>query len=135
MLLVLGRPVWILPTVVLIVALHFLPMPAIFGRTIDYHLGAVMLLVAGVGLALAAQPQVEWAVVWGVTGTGAAAVTSAYGLYMVLAARATMARHSVEAAVRDRPRLPERAPQASAPAASASSNCATSAVKNGARTS
>ncbi|MER3395153.1 MAG: hypothetical protein RIA38_09325, partial [Microcella pacifica] len=55
---VLGRYVWILPVVALIVAVHFFPMPAIFGRTIDYYLGAVMLVVAGIGLYLAGQPSI-----------------------------------------------------------------------------
>lgn len=82
----LGLWVWILPAVALIVALHFFPMPAIFGRTIDYYLGGAMLIVAVVGLVLAGQ-QMPWQVVCGITGIGAALVTSAYGLYMVLAAR------------------------------------------------
>ena len=80
---VLGRYVWILPVVALIVAVHFFPMPAIFGRTIDYYLGAVMLVVAGIGLYLAGQPSISWQLTWGVTGVGGALVTSAYGLYIV----------------------------------------------------
>ncbi|MGO2112157.1 MAG: hypothetical protein ACTH31_11140, partial [Pseudoclavibacter sp.] len=48
----LGLWVWILPAVVLIVALHFFPMPWIFRRTIDFYLGSAMLIVAMVGLYL-----------------------------------------------------------------------------------
>ena len=72
--------------VALIVALHFFPMPAIFGRTIDYYLGSVMLVAAIAGLVLAAQAA-DWQVVWAVTGAGGAMVTSAYGGYLVWYAR------------------------------------------------
>ena len=82
---VLGQYVWMLPVVVLIVGLHFFPMPAIFGRTVDYYLGGFMLIAAGTGLYLASQTGMDWQVTWGVTGFGAALVTSAYGLYMVRA--------------------------------------------------
>jgi hypothetical protein len=88
---VLGVYIWILPTVALIVAVHFFPMPAIFGRTIDYYLGTAMLIVAAIGLFLAAHPDVNWTVTWGVTGIGAALVTSAYGLYIARTAN-TMLR-------------------------------------------
>lgn len=81
-----GQWVWIMPVVALIVGLHFLPMPAIFGRRIDYYLGSAMLVVAGIGMILTAR-QLPWLQVWALTGIGAAAVTSAYGLYMVLTAR------------------------------------------------
>lgn len=60
----LGRHLWILPTVALVVALHFYPMPAIFGRTIDYYLGTAMLVAAVIGFVLAAQGA-DWQVVCG----------------------------------------------------------------------
>lgn len=52
----LGVWTWIVPVVVLIVALHFFPM-RIFRRTIDYYLGTAMLAVPVVGLYLAGQPR------------------------------------------------------------------------------
>ena len=58
--LVVGRYVWIPPAVALIVALHFFPMPAIFGRMIVYRLGTVMLMVANVGFYLASQSSISW---------------------------------------------------------------------------
>lgn len=88
----LGAFVWILPVVVLVVALHFFPMPAIFGRTIDYYLGSAMLVVAVVGLILATQG-VDWQVVYAVTGFGGALVTSSYGIYIVRSARHTLAAY------------------------------------------
>lgn len=87
-----GLFVWILPAVALVVALHFYPMPAIFGRTIDYYLGTIMLVVAVAGLVLAAAQQ-QWQLVYGVTGLGGALVTSAYGLYIVLSARRTLTEY------------------------------------------
>ena len=60
MFLVVRRYVWIPPAVALIVGLHFFPMPVIFGRTIDYYLGTVMLMVANVGLYLASQSSISW---------------------------------------------------------------------------
>lgn len=87
-----GNWVWILPAVALVVGLHFLPMPAIFGRTIDYYLGTAMLVTAVAGMVLTAH-QVQWQLAWAITGTGGATVTSAYGLYMVLSARRTRRDH------------------------------------------
>ncbi len=86
-----GLQVWILPAVALVVALHFFPMPSIFGRTIDYYLGSAMLLVATVGIVLASNPDVSWQLTWGVTGAGSAMVTSAYGLYIAREGRRVMA--------------------------------------------
>lgn len=88
-----GQWRWIMPVVALIVALHFFPMPAIFGRTIDYYLGSAMLIVAAAGLFLTAQGEWSWAPIWGVTGVGAALVTSTYGLWMLLAARRVQAEY------------------------------------------
>lgn len=51
-------------------------MLVIFGRTIDYYLGTVMLVVALLGLYLSAQPDVEWQTTWGVVGLGGMLVTS-----------------------------------------------------------
>lgn len=87
----LGQWVWILPVAALPVALHFFPMASLFGRTIDYYLGSVMLISSVTGIVLTAQ-QVEWVLVWGITGAGGALVTSAYGLYIVLTARRTLQR-------------------------------------------
>ncbi|WP_104091913.1 hypothetical protein [Arthrobacter sp. GMC3] len=80
---------WIMPIVAGIVALHFFFMPLLFGRTIDYYLGSVMLAFAIVGLLLTSA-QTEWTTVWGVVGVGSACVTSAFGYYMVRAARLTL---------------------------------------------
>ncbi|MDJ0376267.1 hypothetical protein [Cryobacterium sp. PH31-L1] len=87
-----GQYVWILPVVVLIVGLHFFPMPAIFGRTIDYYLGGFMLIIAGTGFYLASQSGIDWQVTSGVTGFGAALVTSAFGLYIVRAGNTALTR-------------------------------------------
>ena len=95
-----GQWQWILPVVALIVALHFFPMPAIFGRTIDYYLGTAMLIVAVVGLYLTAQGDWSWAPTWGITGVGAALVTSTYGLWMLLTATRVRAEYGALASGR-----------------------------------
>lgn len=92
-LIVFDRWEWILPVVVLIVAVHFFPMPSLFERTIDYYLGSVMLLIAGTGIILTSQSSISWTTTWAVTGFGAALVTSAYGLYIDHAARTVFARY------------------------------------------
>lgn len=81
--------IWILPAVTLIVALHFYPMPALFGRSIDYYLGTAMLIAALVGVVLTAQ-SVDWQLVWAITGTSAALVTFSYAVYMLRAAGRTL---------------------------------------------
>ncbi len=86
---VFGLAQWILPIVASIVALHFFFMPLLFGRTIDYYLGSIMLTIAIAGLLLTSA-QTEWTTVWGVVGVGSACVTSAFGYYMVRAARLTL---------------------------------------------
>ena len=88
----LGLWMWILPVVALIVALHFFPMPALFGRTVDYYLGTLMAIASLTGFTLAGMGR-PWQEVWAVTGIGGAAVTSLYGLYMVRTARKTLAQY------------------------------------------
>lgn len=91
-LVLLGQYVWILPVVALIVALHFFPMPAMFERTIDYYLGTGMAIASLTGLALAGMGA-QWQVVWAATGVGGGLITALYGLYMVRAARRTLAAY------------------------------------------
>ena len=78
--------VLILPTVAVLVALHFFPMAQLFDRTIDYYLGSLMLIAAIVGFIVAAQGN-DWEVVWATTGILGALVTSTYGLNALLSAR------------------------------------------------
>jgi len=88
----LGLWMWILPVVALIVALHFFPMPALFGRTVDYYLGTLMAIASLTGFTLAGMGR-PWQEACAVTGIGGAAVTSLYGLYMVRTARKTLAQY------------------------------------------
>lgn len=86
MLTVFDLTVLILPTVAVLVALHFFPMAQLFGRTIDYYLGSLMLIAAIFGFIVATQGN-DWEVVWATTGILGALVTSAYGLNALLSAR------------------------------------------------
>lgn len=79
---------WVLPVVALVIALHFFPMAAIFSRRIDYLLAPIALIFAVLGLVLAAQNEVPWEVVYGVTGIGGAVTTAAYAGYLVVDYRA-----------------------------------------------
>lgn len=95
----LGLWPWILPTVVLVVALHFLVMPWIFHRSVDYYLGAAMLAVSAVGFILTAQGQESWQVTWGVVGIGATLVTSTYGLLLRRTVGGILAEYRHQAAI------------------------------------
>lgn len=95
----LGLWPWILPTVVLVVALHFLVMPWIFHRSVDYYLGAAMLAVSAVGFILTAQGQESWQVTWGVVGIGATLVTSTYGLQLRRTVGGILAEYRHQAAI------------------------------------
>lgn len=86
---------WVLPVVALVIALHFFPMAAIFSRRIDYLLAPIALIFAVIGLVLAAQSEVPWAVVYGVTGIGGAITTAAYAGYLVAEYRALSHRAGV----------------------------------------
>lgn len=88
----LGLQVWILPVVALIVALHFFPMAAMFGRTLDYYLGTMMAIASLAGFTLAGLGWL-WQAVWATTGIGGGIVTSIYGLHMVRTARRTLAEY------------------------------------------
>lgn len=90
-----GQWYWLLPTIALVVALHFFALPIIFRRTIDYYLGTAMLLVAATGLIMVAGDPGQWRIAWAVVGFGGAIVTSCYGLWMVLTARRTLADYAV----------------------------------------
>lgn len=92
-LIALGRWPWILPATAVIVALHFFALPWIFRRTIDYYLGAAMLIVALAGLYLAVRDEVGWQYSWAAVGIGATLVLSGYGWWMRNTARRLLAEY------------------------------------------
>lgn len=78
-----GNPRWIMPVVALVIALHFLPLARIFERRIDYLIAPVALLFAVLGLWLAGRADVDWQVVYAVTGIGGAVATGTYAAYLL----------------------------------------------------
>lgn len=81
-LLLLGHGRWVLPVMVFVIGVHFLPMARILGRKIDYLLGPITMLAAIVAGILAVDPQVSWLVVFAVAGTGGAVATLSYAFYL-----------------------------------------------------
>lgn len=75
------------PTIAVIVGVHFFPMARIFDRTIDLWLGAWTTLVGATGITAIAFNAPDWPVVWSWVGLGAAAATLSYGMYMSRYAR------------------------------------------------
>lgn len=84
---VFGHWRWILPSVALIIGLHFFPLALIFQRRIDYLLGPIAVGFAGVGFVLAAQSGAPWSVVYAVSGIGGAIATAVYSTYLLFTYR------------------------------------------------
>lgn len=81
-LLLTGQGRWVMPLLVVVIGLHFLPMAQILHRWIDYPLGMLMVAFGVAGGVLAADPSVPWIDVFAVAGTGGAIATGIYAAYM-----------------------------------------------------
>ncbi|GAA1632949.1 hypothetical protein [Leucobacter chromiireducens] len=77
-LLALGRGRWVLPLMVVVIGLHFIPMARIMDRRIDYVLGPGSALFGVAAALLAQDPTVPWLTVFGVAGVGGALATLTY---------------------------------------------------------
>ena len=78
------QQIYIMPALVLIVGLHFIPQAKIFGRTIDYYLAPLPICTALIGFYLAFATSTSWQEVYAISNIGGALATAGYGLYMVL---------------------------------------------------
>ena len=76
-----GRPDLVLPTIALVVGLHFYPMARIFRRRIDTWLATALSLVGAAGIAALLLTGASRDTVWGLVACGAALTTAAYGVY------------------------------------------------------
>jgi hypothetical protein len=74
---------WVLPVVALIIGIHFLPLAVVFSRRIDFALAPLAIGFAIVGLVLAAQPDISWQLVYGITAIGSAVTTGIYAAYIL----------------------------------------------------
>lgn len=77
----------ILPVVTFIIALHFFPQAKIFDRTIDYFVAPIPLTSSIIGFYLAFQSNVDWTIVYAVTGIGGTLATGIYGIYFLIVYR------------------------------------------------
>lgn len=83
LLIVFGQGRWVIPLMVFAIGVHFLPMARILNRKIDFLLGPVAIIAAvGAGI-LAWEEQVSWLVVFAVAGIGGAVSTLCYAFYLV----------------------------------------------------
>ena len=78
------QQIYIMPALVLIVGLHFIPQAKIFDRTIDYYLAPLPICTALIGFYLAFATSTSWQAVYAISSIGGALATAGYGLYMVL---------------------------------------------------
>jgi len=77
----LGRPDLVLPTIALVVGLHFYPMARIFRRRIDTWLATALSAVGAAGIAALLLTDTSRNTVWGLVACGAALTTASYGVY------------------------------------------------------
>ncbi len=86
-----GLAKFVLPSIALIVGLHFYPMAKIFNRKIDYFLASWTCLVAIVSIFMINNGKQE-AFILGFLGIGVALATAAYGLYILFTGRLFISR-------------------------------------------
>jgi len=82
-----GLQRFLVPTIAVIVGLHFYPMARVFRRRIDLGIATWTTLVGTAGVVAVLVDGAAWPLVWSWVGAGAAIATMAYGVYMTRAAR------------------------------------------------
>lgn len=82
-----GLDRFIVPTIAIIVGLHFFPMARVFHRSIDTWLAVWTTLVGATGLILVGLAAAPVSAVWSWVGAGVAVATLSYGGYMTRLAR------------------------------------------------
>lgn len=75
--------IFIMPTVTLIIGLHFIPQAKIMNRKIDYYVAPLPILTAIIAIYLAIQSDVSWLSVYAIASLGGALATSIYGMYIL----------------------------------------------------
>lgn len=82
-----GLQRFLVPTIAVIVGLHFYPMARVFRRRIDVGIATWTTLVGTAGVIAVLADGAAWPLVWSWVGAGAAVATLAYGIHMTRAAR------------------------------------------------
>jgi len=86
----LGYPDLVIPTIALVVGLHFFPLAKVFKRTIDYYLASWATLIAVLGFVFTLNKILPVNLVMAFVGIGIAVATSLYGFYMVIRGKSAM---------------------------------------------
>lgn len=73
----------VIPTIAIIVGLHFLPMASLFQRKLDYYTGILTTLIGILGLIFALTKMLPDNRINVMVGLGVSLVTSFYGFYMI----------------------------------------------------
>ena len=82
-----GLQRFLVPTIAVIVGVHFYPMARVFRRRIDLGIATWTTLVGAAGVIAVLADAAAWPLVWSWVGAGAAIATMAYGVYMTRAVR------------------------------------------------
>jgi hypothetical protein len=77
-----GLEEFVVPTIAVIVGLHFYPMAWVFQRSIDVWLASWTTLVGAAGIVAVAVDRPDALLVWAWVGAGVAVATLLYGTYM-----------------------------------------------------
>jgi len=86
----LGYPDLVIPTIALVVGLHFFPLAKVFKRKFDYYLASWATLIAVLGFVFTLNKTMPPNFVMAFVGTGIAIATSLYGFYMLIRGKAAM---------------------------------------------
>jgi hypothetical protein len=86
----LGYPDLVIPTIALVVGLHFFPLAKVFKRTVDYYLASWATLIAILGFVFTLHKTMPVNYVMAFVGIGIATATSLYGIYMLIRGKAAI---------------------------------------------
>ncbi|WIE85098.1 hypothetical protein [Curtobacterium sp. MCPF17_021] len=87
-----GLDRFIVPTIAVIVGLHFYPMARVFRRSIDNWIATWTTLVGVAGVIAIIVDAAGWSLAWSWVGLGAALATLSYGIYMTSFGQQLLAR-------------------------------------------
>ena len=91
----LGYPDLVIPTLALVVGLHFFPLAKVFKRTLDYYLATWSTLIALCGFWFTLRHIMPVNYVTAFVGAGIGVATTCYGIFMIRAGRKVMKKMSL----------------------------------------
>lgn len=91
----LHHPELVIPSIALVVGLHFYPLARVFKRNVDYYLATWTCIVAITAMMLLLKKSISEQDGFAFVGTGVAIATSCYGLYMISYYKKLMAKANV----------------------------------------